>query len=242
MITAILNTHKNGVVEDTIDSIFHNMTNKVVAIVDLAHKVKLNIPIIQGFYHNCHKSPYRNLVLGLKIAYESFPSEWYCYLEYDCLIASKAIVDDLGYATNQDLWMCGFDFKVHDIKLSFLEKIVKKSLGHARYLLGCCVFYRHEFIEKLYKEGFFDRFLLMTNNFSGGFFPEYNCYDFGEHLFPTLVNGMGGKIGNLKGKYLVRWQPEIEEGYEGMSILHPVKKNGKVREYFRLRRNLSLVG
>src|SRR4051812_15876876 len=94
-ITAILHTHGHPEVTlDTIESIMAYMTDKILLVVDEAGSASFDttvLPVqsVTGFYHGYHRSPYRNVLLGLASAYEKWPdSDWYCSLEYDVLVGS----------------------------------------------------------------------------------------------------------------------------------------------------------
>ena len=149
----------------------------------------------------------------------------------------------------------GTNHRANKMDLPFLEMIMKEKIKTTpNYLLGCCVFYRGDFINKLHE--FFERFLYYTNEFKNGFFPDYEDqggYDFAEHLMPTLAVHHGGKVGGfsrwgdseqawIEGyyrKYPIRFRPDltIEENYPEATILHPVKKyDDPIREYHREKR------
>jgi len=250
MIATVLNVHNNPkLVLDTIDSIRTWMTEEILMVVDNAgwkemSKHEFPAYMVQGFWHNYVKSPYRNIVFGLMQAHLKWPeADWYCYMEPDVLVASDAFKRDLKAAEYYNYWCVGNDARQQTFKLPFLEKIIKDKLADFNYLLGCCVFHKNDFIKKLHEENFFERFLMYTNEFTKGYFPDYEeqgGYDLAEHLFPTLATYYGGKVGGFatwdrhsfkwtKGqskKYPMRWQPELEfeDSFKEASILHPVKE------------------
>ncbi|RDJ35110.1 MAG: hypothetical protein DWQ19_09760 [Crenarchaeota archaeon] len=260
-IATILNAHgKTDLVLDTIDSIKLFAGDDVLVVVDGAHwedwgqDVKIPAYKIKGFKHNYARAPYRNLTLGLNQASQLFEADWYAYCEYDVLFTSEYFKKALSRLP-KDVWCVGNDHRVGNFKFPFLEKIIDSKLGDSHYLLGCCVFYKKEFLNKLREVDFFDRFLLYTNEFEKGFFPGYeeqNGYDFGEHLFPTLANHYGGKIAQLANwhqifehwlgdfkHYPMRWKPELtwRENFAEASIMHPVKNNLELRWFHRTKRD-----
>jgi hypothetical protein len=263
-IATVLNIHNNSkMVHDTIDSIQTYVTDDILAIVDGAHWNKVEsvaFPCykLEGFRHNCPKSPYRNVTLGLKEAANLWPdADWYCYTEYDCLFASNKFKNTLKLAENMGIWCLGNDHVVGDFKFPLLDLMLETKIEKSHYLLGCCVFHRGDFIRKLVEMDFFNRFLYLTNSFSQGFFPGYEeqgGYDIGEHLYPTLAAHYGGQVGhfaryslatsqwydNYK-SYPLRWKPELDaetEHFPEAYILHPLKTyDHPIREYHRKKRN-----
>jgi len=264
-ITAIINTHgKVDVTKDTIDSVIHYMTDQILVVADEAnwHLFKdeeLEASLLKGFYHNFFKAPYRNVILGISKAVEAWPdSDWYCYLEYDCLIGSSKFKNDLKIAEKNGIWCLANDLRLKEkMDLSLIELMLKTKFKEVLYFLGACVFYHRNFIQKALQEDFFEKFLFYTNPFKEGFFPKYvgfHAHDVLEHIMPTLVHHWGGKgkiaqfakfidltgtwAGNYK-RYPIRYQPELvsEEEYLWASVLHPVKDyDHHIREYHRKKR------
>ncbi len=261
-ITAILNTH--GVPEitlDTLDSIRHYMTDRVLVVIDgVAWNTyqAINLPAykLKGFNHNWPKSPYRNIFMGLWAAANQWTdSDWYCYIEYDCLLGSSAFKKDLIEAEQEKVWCLGNDFRdKQTVNLSLLEKIVQGKFEEKVYLLGACIFYHKDFIKMALEKELFQRFLFYTNNFQKGFFPFYDAWDLTEHALPTIVKHYGGKIkqfasysqdtgqwsGNFR-KYPVRFRPELsyeDHHFLQASIMHPIKNvNDPIRKFHRAKRN-----
>lgn len=264
-IAAVLNVHGQvDVVKDTLDSIRAHMTDDILVVVDGAvwhelSKVQFGTPAISGFYHNHSKSPYRNVMFGLMEGVKRWPkADWYCYLEYDCLVANDNFKTDLKEAGDRGYWCLGVDHRIQSIKFPFLEQVLNTKFDKANYLLGCCVFHKGDFLRGLHQANFFERLLYFTNAFSKGFFPQYEeqgGYDFAEHLFPTLAAHFGGGVGGLStwdatanrwiagraDRYPIRWRPELEVGevvVDSASILHPLKEyNHPLRVHYRHRRN-----
>lgn len=257
-IATILSVHNDvDLVLDTLDSVLEYMTEDVLLLIDGASKEfdNIDLPVhkLKGFRHGITKSPYKNVALGLKNVVELFPdADWYCYLEYDCLITSIRFKYNLEMATDRDIWMLGCDGHVDDKDIPLVSAMLKTPLNSSYYLLGACQFFSKFFMEKLKEINFFDRFLSLTNEFSGGDMPGYSGYDVSEHLYPTLCRQFGGNIGvfsswdNTEEKwhgshevFPVRWQPEITEKYTEASIYHPLKNyDSPIRQYYRKIRKL----
>jgi hypothetical protein len=255
-ITTILNAHDYpDVTKDTLESIHHYMTDDVMIMVDGASwdkmsKINFDAHLLEGFWHNSSRGPYRNIILGLWEASKKWPdTEWFCCMEYDCLVASDAFKDDLKLADQHGCCGLGTNHKIHMMQLPFLEIILGDKLKtHPNYLLGCCTFYNGVFIKSLH--GFFEKFLYYTNEFQHGFFPDFKGYCFAEYLMPTLAAHYGvvrsfsshsTKSGWGPGhkRYPIRFRPDLseEEVYPESTILHPVKKyNDPIREYHRKKR------
>jgi hypothetical protein len=254
-IATVMNVHSSpDIIRDSIDSIYTYMTEKIILLVDGASWNNLKdenfqAALVEGFHHNVSKSPYRNVALGLKTLYETYPDvDWYCYTEYDVLFASERFKYNLEFAEQKKVWMLGFDGHIDEHQLPLIESLLKTKMNCSYYMLGCCQFFHKDFIKKLMEIDFFDRFLNLTNGFKDGFFPFYNGYDLSEHLYPTLCRHLGGNIGVFSnwdgGKwhgaynyYPVRWRPEIEEDFPEASIIHPLKDyDNPIRKLHRERR------
>lgn len=259
-ITAILNTHGNvEITKDTVDSILHYMTDRVLVVVDEANwhlfeDQEFEFHLLKGFYHNFYKAPYRNVVLGIATAARYWPdSDWFCYLEYDCLVGSSKFKKELELAEYKRVWCLGNDYRQKQTaNLSYLEKIMNLKFEEIFYLLGACQFYHKDFIRKAQEEDFFSKFLFHTNSFKDSYFPFYQDHDLSEHLLPTLAKHWGGNVsqfaryfehsgewvGNWR-RYPIRYRPELykEEEFLNASIMHPLKSyNHPIRAYHRARR------
>lgn len=260
-VSVLLSAHNNeAVVEDTIDSICYCLTTDVLVLVDgnnadLVHKINRPVLKMIGLRHGFPVASYRNYALGLSTLASKFPhSDWYCCCEYDVLFCSDKIKEDLRIAEINNVWCLGNDARIVHYDLPLLNSISRKTIKDGRYLLGCCVFYKGDFIRTLIKEQFFDRFFSLTNDLDWKFpgYQEKGGYDINEYLYPTLANHMGGKIwgmakwderqsswlGNYR-KYTMRWRPELTptDYSSEVRILHPVKNyNNPLREYHRKKR------
>jgi hypothetical protein len=257
-IATVLNVHADPILSiDTIGSIFCHMTKNVLVVVDGGaweqfKDIDLPVAKICGFRHKCSKSPYRNVALGLYSLIEQHPNmDWYCYCEQDVLFGSSRFKENLRMADERDVWMLGNDGHVDDKSMPLVESLVGEKLPNIYYLIGCCQFFSKKFINKLNEINFFERFLHLTNEFSSGYFPEYDGYDISEHMYPTLCRHFGGNIGvfatfdydkqewhGAHQYYPVRWKPDLEGKYPEASILHPLKTyDHPIREYYRGKRN-----
>ena len=264
-IATVLNVHDDtDCVVDTIESIQKYVGERILVVVDGAswEKWGKNLQIsaykLEGFWHGCNRAPYRNMALGMKQAWQLWGQEidWICYTEYDCLFGSDEFKEYLKKSAELGAWCVGNDFRQSNLKFPLLERMLKAEFNFSAYLLGCCVFYKSDFIRKLVEIDFFNRFLYLTNEFSKGFFPGYEeqgGYDLSEHLYPTLATHLGGKVAQLAvwseasgawageyKKFPFRFRPELEISenlHEFASILHPVKNyNNAIRIYHRRKR------
>ena len=258
-IATLLNVHGNlPVVLDTIESIQKYMTQDILVIKDGAlDHFPVPVKSLSGFYHACRQAPYRNVALGLKTLTDHYDADWYCYLEYDCLIGSNRFIRTLEQADQMDVWMlgsCGRAGAFDGTSMPLIESLIGSSLKkHSYYLLGCCQFMSRKFVHKLQEINFFDRFLGLTNHFTEGKFPEYSGYDISEHLYPTIARYFGGNIGVLStfvedtnqwhGKYElypIRFRPELDgttDNFKDASILHPLKSvDHPIRKFHKEKR------
>jgi hypothetical protein len=244
-IATVLNIHGQiDVVRDTIESIKTYVSDDIVVIIDGAYWSSLkDEPLeagkVEGFYHNCFKSPYRNVALALQTISDTYPDmDWYCYTEYDALFTSERFKHNLKAAEEKGVWMLGNDGHVDNEALVLVRAMLKEGFKSSYYMLGCCLFFHRNFIKKLKEINFFDRFLNLTNEFKDGFFPFYSGYDLSEHMYPTLCRHFGGNIGVFahyegEGKwhgayeyFPLRWRPDIDpekENFPNASIIHPLK-------------------
>ena len=232
-ISLLLNTHQNSpVFQDTLDSVITYATKNVLVLVDgVAWNEFQNYDcptsIMRGFRHGFHKSPYRNVALGLKMLYEKWPeSDWFCYSEYDVLFASSKFKSNLKAAQEKEIWMMGSDGHIDDKEMPLIEAMLGGKFRSYYYLLGCCQFFYKDFMKKLHDIDFFDRFLNLTNQFTEGFMPGYAAYDLSEHLYPSLCRQFGGNVGVFSSydehgqwhghyrSYPIRWSPQLDDETE----------------------------
>jgi len=262
-LVCILNTHGNPeTTHDTIDSIKHYMTNDILMLVEgsawsMFNTDDANVALLKGFNHSYYKAPYRNVALGLLAATQHYPSfDWYCYMEYDCLVGSKNFKTDLAVADKNNVWCLGNDLRSNQKeKLPLVEAMLQQKFDEVFYILGACIFLNKRFMKRATELNFFERFLYFTNDFSNDFFPGYNGWDVTEHLLPTLAKHWGGEVqqfakwskpldcwaeGDYE-KYPMRWRPDLtEQECKKATIMHPIKDLGHpARALQRLRRQHS---
>lgn len=254
----VLNVHSDSkLILDTLSSVLENGIEKIMMIIDGASSDEFKetpfpVPKVIGYPHGVARSPYKNMALGLKLLHEQHPDcEWYCYAEADCLWASSRFKKSLELASQQGIWMMGTNGRIDHVPMPLLESLINEQFRSVYYMLGACLFFHKDFLNKLEEINFFDRFLHMTSDFSPGQFPQYEGYDINEHMYPTLARHFGGNIGVFStymdgewhGSYKVfpiRWKPELDpetENFDEASILHPVKDiNNPIRIYHREKR------
>lgn len=204
-IATVLLTHANvPITSDAIDSIETYVGNNNLVLVDQAgwhhfQNTKISKAIIQeGFYHNHHRSPYRNYALGLKTLYSLWPdSDWFLYTEYDCLFVSDGFKKDLDKAESLGAWCAGFDLRRFPFETPYLTNIIGSKASMSYYFLGSCQFLHRNLIVKLSEMNFFDTFLNATEKFQKGKFPGYKRYAYEEELWPTLATHLGGNLYEL---------------------------------------------
>ena len=239
---------------DTLDSIFHHMTEDVLVLIDGAcqEMQEIDFPVYKliGFKHGIPKSPYRNVALALQSIHDIYPEhDWYCYMEYDCLVTSKRFKYNLEMADDQGIWMLGTNGRVDEKRIPLVESLIGGEFRSPYYLLGSCQFFSKHFILALKKIDFFNRFLSITNVCRNGEMPGYSGYDVSEHLYPSLCRQFGGGIGvfstwdsinnewhGSSDVFPIRWKPEIEPEMDNknMSICHPIKDfNHPIRQFHR---------
>jgi hypothetical protein len=261
-IISVMNAHgEPDLLADTVDSIRTYLGQDILVCIDGARRDRLagaDLPAchyIEGLLHGAPRSPYRNTALALKTAYQTWPdADWYCYIECDVLVGSSLIVGMLERSP-KDVWCVGPDLRNQnqDWGLGLLGSVVKSCLPTCKYMLGCCVFYRREFLAKLAEIDFFDRLLFYTNGFGDGYFPGYRGWDVSEHMYPTLAAHFGGHCYGLAayderrddwiGDYAhfpMRWRPELDvtrDPYLDGCLMHPLKQiDNPIRVYHRLKR------
>jgi len=263
-IATLLSVHDDPkLVLDTLDSVLHYMTDDVLVLVDGASDVfdNIDMPVhrMKGFKHGVPRSPYRNVALGLKTIRGMYPDhDWYCYMEYDCLVTSIRFKYNLEIADDRDIWMLGADGHIDDKAIPLVESMLGQPFRSSYYLLGACQFFSKWFMEKLEQFNFFDRFLAATNDCTGGFMPGYGGYDVSEHLYPSLCRQFGGNIGVLATwdsveerwhgghkVFPIRWKPDLDaetENYKDASIMHPLKDyDHPIRKFHRKARYVSKI-
>jgi hypothetical protein len=260
-IATVVNAHDHPeIVADTIDSIRAYMTKQVLVVVDGCGWDKFkDYPLLaaktHGALHGHYRAPYRNLLIGMQEASRLFDADWYCYMDYDCLVGSREFLPILQGAEDQGVWCIGNDLWSGNIKFPILENMVGE-IEESKCLLGCCIFVHRTLMDLMNEKDVFNKLLFKTMPFANGLMPghtEFTCYDFGEYIFPTLAVHFGGRVaefahyraheGRWAGRYQnfrLRFRPEL--GYppdkiEEATILHPVKDlDHPARVYHRTKR------
>lgn len=263
-VATILHTHTNSkVFKDTLESVKYYLTNNILVAIDgFACKEFENENYFKlcGFNHGSPSSPYRNVCLSLMQAWNVWREnvDWYCYMEYDCLVGSNEILTHLKIAKDAGIWVLGNDYRTDERNIEIID-LITKNKTKLHYLLGCCVFYNSQFIKKLSEDNFFEKFLHLTNEYPKDFkFSLFRgrqdlVYDISEFLYPTLAVNYGGKVQELaswnaeKGwignydYYPMRFKPDLTEcdPFKNACILHPLKNyENSVREFHRKNRNI----
>lgn len=263
-IAVVLNTHENSpVFRDTLESVRHHWTNDILVLVDGVawdqfKNVDLGVPCLEGFRHGMSRMHHRNSCLGLMKAWERWGASkgWYCYLDYDCLVGSGSLEEDLRVADREGVWIAGNDHRQGGESIPFLDHFQRQSCA-IHYLISCCLFMSRDFMSALHGDDFFDRFLTHTNFFTGEMRlhkpdgKQETVYSLEEFLYPSLAALYGGRVGELacwegsgwRGlgwRYPMRFRPDLEEGnYEDACVMHPIKTIGEIREYHRKKRELT---
>ena len=266
-IAAVINAHENSpVFNDTLESVIHYLTDKVLVVVDgkgwnqFAEDDSIRALKLEGFYHGKETMPFRNVALGLMKAWETWgaSADWYCFLEYDCLVGSSEVLNHLEEAAELGYWIVGNDHRLEEKSLPFLEDLMKRKF-EVHYLLGCCMSYSSLFMESLAKDNFFERFLTFTNfrtetiNLIDSSGKPHLVYTLDEFMYPTLAVGYGGKVGEFAcwkddsfwignyEHYPMRFRPDlVEEPFPNACIMHPLKDyDNPVRTYHREKRMLD---
>jgi len=257
-VSVVLGTHENSdVFRDTLESVRHYWTNDVLVVVDglsWGQFDNCDFMRIQGFNHGKKSAPVRNVALGMMKAWEIWgdTADWYCYMEYDCLVGSKL---QLEQCKEMGFWIMGNDRRLIAERLPFLEVFAKSKLD-VHYLLGCGMFLSSEFMKALAADNFFERFLNFTNffiqtiNLESAAGKKMMVYDLSEYMYPTLAAHYGGKVGELAAwdgiqwrgnsdSYPMRYKPEIteEDPVRSACMLHPLKSfDSPVRAFHREKR------
>lgn len=254
-IATALNVHNDkDLVKDTLDSILTYMTKDIVMIVDAAgwehfENFKYNNIIVEkGYWHQYYRCPYKNVSLCLKRLYELFPqADWYCYIEYDCLVTSDLFKGDLLSAQKNNIWLLANDIRYcqHHLPPMFNE-ILNSETNPVVVMLGCCVFYHKNFIKKL-NQSFLSKFLQVTEHFAPGWFPDFHGYALEEEIFPTLALHYGGQVQELAGWDGFSWRGKYQKFpmrhpnpilptdiTPAASIIHPLKKlDNPIRKHYQ---------
>jgi hypothetical protein len=263
-IAVVLSAHENSpTYKDTLESVRKYLSDDVVVLVDgfgWKQFESESVDKIEGFRHGKSSAPVRNMALGMMGAWERWggSADWYCYMEYDCLVGSGETKTHLGMADERGYWMLGNDMKKIDDKSMPKLNQLERAEVELRYLLGACCFFSREYMRVLAEKDLFRRLLEFTNFFSPEFCiqdssgKQLPSHDPSEFIYPSLAEHYGGKIeqfaswgddGSWSGNhqhYPMRYKPDLSlnDPFEQACIMHPLKEhNNPVRECHRGRRN-----
>lgn len=258
-VAVVLSAHENSpVYRDTLESVRRYLSDDVVVVVDgFGWKgfASESVEKIEGFRHGKSNAPVRNMALGMMGAWERWgvDADWYCYMEYDCLVGSGEVKEHLRMADERGYWMLGNDMRRVDRSMPMLDRLAGGKVN-LHYLLGCCVFFGRKFVVRLAENEIFRRLLEQTNFFpyemevvdaSGKGLP---AHDASEFIYPSLAAHYGGTIeqfacwgedGSWTGNfhhYPMRYRPDLtdRDPFVQACIMHPLKEfDNPVRAYHR---------
>ena len=252
-LAAIISVHNNpDLARDTIDSVRCWATKQIVLIVDKAgwdlyrdfqHP---DTKVVCGVFHNANRSPYKNMAIGLKNAYELYPNaKWYNYIEYDAIYTSDRFKLDLTAAGNAAA--VGFDyvFKGDSTDNWIVKQIFNRDV-ECHKLLGAVTYYSNSCIRSFIEYNFFEELFKITATFQSADFPNFSEYAVEEIIFPSAASQFG-EVKNLgigmSRRYAVRFGDFIHpnEITPETSIVHPTKGlDCPIRQHYAKQRELFL--
>lgn len=265
-VAVVLSAHENSpTYKDTLESVKKYLSEDVVVLVDgfgWRQFEKEKVEKIEGFRHGKSNAPVRNVALGMMGAWERWGSgaDWYCYMEYDCLVGSREIKDHLRMADERGYWMVGNDMRRVERSMPMLDRLVGVKVD-LYYLLGCCMFFSRDFMLRLSEKNIFRRLLEETNFFPSEMNVEDSSgkklpvHDASEFIYPSLAAHYGGKIeqfacwnrdGSWTGNfhhYPMRYRPDLtsSDPFKQACIMHPLKEfDNPVRAHHRTLRFKTL--
>ncbi len=201
------------VVNDTLASIRLNMTENILVVADgwAYEKIKDQVDgdVLSGLCQGGAQGSHANRMFGLSNLYAKYPDcDWYCWIEYDALVANDHFKQDLHEAS-PDEWMAGFCVCRSRFDAPVFPVIFRyPGLQELTYALGAVVFHRREFLAQLQADGMFEWVVNSTAAFSSchiqglvnqfpGLTLNKEMYDLGEHLMGTLADRYGKKAKSL---------------------------------------------
>jgi len=242
----LLMTHLDTeLTRDTLESIQCYMTSNNLILVDgkfWPHFARVNFgcPTMKGLDHGHTCSPYKNQILGLQRLRKLHPdADWYAYVENDVLFATDQYKEDLELADKKGAWSAGFEVREYYQPWPLLSNRLGIRVLYHRIMIGCCQFYRREFLERLEAMDFYDRFMAICATYDASF-PDYTHVAVEEGLLPSMCKYFGRATfqmghwdaGHNQDRYAVRFRPLWEPGEmtRNFSIIHPIKRVEKIRE------------
>ena len=191
------------VVNDTLESIRKHMTEDVIVLMDGWSDIErhINGRTISGLCQGGSQGSHPNRMFGLSNLLECYPdADWYCWFEYDALVASSGFKQDLHKASDDD-WVLGFCVDSIPFDLPVLPVIFKREIKSLTYALGAVLFFRGDFIRQLDRDNMFEWVNNSMTVFQGatqgvvqqlpGVVLANELYDFGEYVMGTLAGGYG---------------------------------------------------
>lgn len=247
-VAVVLSAHENSpVYRDTLESVRTYLSKDVAVLLDgfsWGQFASEDVEKIEGFRHGKASAPVRNMALGMMGAWERWgeSSDWYCYMEYDCLVGSGEIRDHLRMADERGYWMLGNDLRRVERSMSMLDRLAGSRVP-LYYLLGCCLFFSRNFMKVLSDKNIFGRLLEQTNFFPSDFMAADSAgktlpvHDASEFIYPSLAVHYGGRIeqfacwnseGSWSGNfhhYPMRFRPDLSDGdpFLQACVMHPLK-------------------
>ena len=140
-IAVVLSAHENSpTYRDTLESVRRHLSDDVVVLVDgfgWKQFESESVDKIEGFRHGKSSAPVRNMALGMMGAWDRWggSADWYCYMEYDCLVGSGDVKDHLKMADERGYWMLGNDMRRVDRSMPMLNKLAGSKVD-LHYLEG----------------------------------------------------------------------------------------------------------
>lgn len=223
-VATILAVHENSeVYRDTLDSVRKYLSKDIFVLIDgfaWNQFKEEKVDKIEGFRHGKPSAPVRNMALGLMEAWAKYGESvnWYCYIEYDCLVGSSEVLNHLAMADQRGFWLLGNDLRKMDGSMPELERLCGTQKIRLHSFLGCCLFFSSRFMLELSRNNLFGRILDYTNFFPaefnvlskdpmGEYFgnprpkmgPERKIpvHDSSEFIYPSLAVHYGGSIEEL---------------------------------------------
>jgi hypothetical protein len=210
------------VINDTLESIRKYMTKDVVVLMDGWSDIErhINGRVISGLCQGCRGGSHPNRMFGLSNLLECYPdADWYCWFEYDALVASSDFKEDLHKASDDD-WVLGFCVASIPFDLPVLPVIFKREIKSLTYALGAVSFFRGDFIRQLDRDNMFEWVNNSMTVFQGatqgvgvqklpGVVLAKELYDFGEYVMGTLAAGYGKNIASLSHWNMLQYNKQL---------------------------------